>query len=148
MASIVFNSLAQSTQITVNKYTYADLHLDFTNPVERDVTSDYDEDAIKNSLVTLFNTTPGQNLLNPDYGLNLLQFLFEPASDVIGQLIGDKIFKNIKIYEPRVAVKNLNVEVDIDGQMYTITLSITIPSLNSNVSVAGTLTKNGFSLIQ
>ena len=90
---------------------------------------------------------PGQNLLNPDYGLNLLQYLFEPASDVIAQLIGDRIFKGIKVYEPRVTISGINVEVNIDEQMYTVTLSMFVPSLNSNISITGALTKNGFNLL-
>lgn len=147
MASLVFNTLAPSSQITVNKYLYADLHLDFTNPVKRDVSVDYDLAAINNSIVNLFNTMPGQNLLNPEYGLNLLQFLFEPASDVIAQLIGDKIFKGIKVYEPRVTISGINVEVNIDEQMYTVTLSMFVTSLNSNISITGALTKNGFNLL-
>jgi phage baseplate assembly protein W len=147
MASLVFNTLAPSSQITVNKHLYADLHLDFKNPIKRDVSVDYDLAAINNSIVNLFNTMPGQNLLNPDYGLNLLQYLFEPASDVIAQLIGDRIFKGIKVYEPRVTISGINVEVNIDEQMYTVTLSMVIPSLNSNISITGALTKNGFNLL-
>jgi len=147
MASLVFNTLAPSFRITTDNHIYSDLHLDFSSPVKRDVTSDYDLAAINNSIVTLFNTMPGQNLLNPDYGLNLLQYLFEPASDVIAQLIGDRIFKGIKVYEPRVTIQGINVEVNIDEQMYTVTLSMVVPSLNSSISIAGSLTKNGFNLL-
>ena len=146
MASLNFN-LLRKPDITTNKYTYSDLHLDFLIPIERDIVADYDETAIKNSIVNLFNTMPGQNLLNPDYGLNLLQYLFEPASDVIAQLIGDRIFKGIKVYEPRVTISGINVEVNIDEQMYTVTLSMFVPSLNSNISITGALTKNGFNLL-
>jgi len=37
--------------------------------------------------------------------------------------------------------------VNIDEQMYTVTLSMVIPSLNSNISITGALTKNGFNLL-
>ena len=75
MASINFN-VFKKPEVTTNKYLYSDLHLDFTNPINNDVKADYDMSAIKNSVVTLFNTLPGQNLLNPEYGLNLMQYIF------------------------------------------------------------------------
>ena len=53
MASLNFN-LLRKPDITTNKYTYSDLHLDFLIPIERDIVADYDETAIKNSIVNLF----------------------------------------------------------------------------------------------
>lgn len=146
MASITFN-VFKKTEITTNKYLYSDLHLDFTNPVDTDVKADYDMNAIRNSIKTLFNTLPGQNLLNPDYGLNLLQYLFEPVSSTIARIIGAKIVKDVTIYEPRIRVQNVNIDINPDEQMYIVTLSISVPSLNKNVQVVGTLNKEGFSLL-
>lgn len=146
MASINFN-VFRKPEVTTNKYLYSDLHLDFTNPIDNDVKADYDMSAIKNSIVTLFNTLPGQNLLNPEYGLNLLQYLFEPASSTIARIIGAKIVKDVSLYEPRIRVQNVNVQVNPDEQMYTVTLSISVPSLNKNVQVVGTLNREGFSLL-
>ena len=147
MASLNFN-LLRKPDITTNKYTYSDLHLDFLIPIERDIVADYDETAIKNSIVNLFNTVPGQNLLYPIYGLNLSQFLFEPANDLTGRLIGEKIAKQIGNYEPRVTVDNINVEVNPDEQLYTITLSIIMIAINKAVNITGNLTNTGFTLLR
>lgn len=147
MASLNFN-LLRKPDITTNKYTYSDLHLDFLISIERDIVADYDETAIKNSIVNLFNTVPGQNLLNPIYGLNLSQFLFEPANDLTGRLIGEKIAKQIGNYEPRVTVDNINVEVNPDEQLYTITLSIIMIAINKSVNITGNLTNTGFTLLR
>lgn len=147
MASITFNSFKKN-EITTKRYLYSDLQLDIENPVSKDLKADYDETAIKNSLFTLFNTVPGQNLLNPDYGLNLIQFLFLPASNTVGRSIGERILKNINVYEPRVKVQNIDVQVNPDEQMYTITLSILIPSLNQQIKINGILDKTGFTLLR
>jgi len=77
MAIKLTNLEAISKQTTVDKvYTYKDLHLDFS-PDSRydvvsnitinknDITVDYDEQAIKNSLKNLFSTRPGQRFLFP-----------------------------------------------------------------------------------
>jgi phage baseplate assembly protein W len=147
MASLNFNVLSKPN-VTDTKFTYSDIHLDFNEPIKRDVKADYDEAAIKNSLVNLFNTLPGQNLLNPEYGLNLLQYLFTPASESIANLIGQNILKQIGRHEPRVTVSNVNVEVNSDEQTYIITLSIIILPLNKNINIYGLLTQNGFSLLK
>lgn len=147
MTSITFNGFRKN-EITTNRYLYSDLHLDLSNPVVRDFKADYDESAIKTSITTLFNTLPGQNLLNPDYGLNLIQFLFLPASNTVGRSIGERVLKNINLYEPRVKVQSVDVQVDSDEQMYTITLSMLIPALNQNIKINGTLDKTGFTLLR
>lgn len=146
MASLNFNILSKPN-VTNTTFTYSDLHLDFTNPVERDIKADYDEAAIKNSLVNLLNTLPGQNILNPAYGLNLNQYLFMPASESIASLIGETILKQVGLYEPRVNVNNINVDVNPDEQLYTITLSILILPINKNINIIGLLTSNGFSIL-
>jgi hypothetical protein len=120
--------------------------LDFTNPISKDLTSDYDVAAVKNSLTNLFNTIPGQNLLNPIYGLNLVRFLFEPLNEVNGRLIGNAIVEGITTFEPRVIIRTVDVEVNEDEQTYYITLNILIPILDAEIEIPGTLSKTGFTL--
>lgn len=146
MASLNFIGL-QKVQVTNKKYQYVDLHLDFSNPIVRDLQTDNDEAAIRNSIYNLFNTTPGQNLLNPNYGMNLVQYLFEPATPSVGREIGNTILKNLSNFEPRVVVNNVNVEVNPDEQMYVITLSIGIPQFNQNIRIPGILTKTGYTFL-
>ena len=145
MPSITFTGL-QKVQITSNNYTYSDLHLDLSNPISKDITSDFDESAVRNSIINLFNTVPGQNLLNPEYGLNLLQYLFEPINETNGRQIGNDIVAGINTYEPRVLVKNVDIQLNEDEQTYYITLNIEIPILNSQMRLQGSLTKTGFTL--
>ena len=147
MSSLNFIGLKKQ-QVTNRKYLYTDLHLDIANPIVRDLQTDNDEAAIRNSIFNLFNTIPGQNLLNPSYGLNLAKYLFEPASTTVARQIGQDILKNIGIYEPRVDVQNVNVEVNVDEQMYTVTLSILIPQFNQNINIPGTLNQTGYTFLQ
>jgi len=137
---------------------YRDLHLDlkvnniipsrglFREPTSTDIEYDYDEAAIKNSLKNLFTTMPGQKLLKPDYGLNLAQFLFIPASKTMARVIGERILEGIQTYEPRVSVENVNVKVNEDQGEYTIDLTVKIPKLsNSTVVFTGLIAQPGFS---
>jgi phage baseplate assembly protein W len=144
MASLNFTGL-QKLELTPNRYTYSDLQLDFTDPITKDLASDYDEAAVKNSIFSLFNTVPGQNLLNPRYGLNLVQYLFEPVSETNANFIGNTIVNHLNVYEPRIRVTSLDVLVNEDEQTYNITLSIEIPALNNKkIKIPGTITKTGY----
>lgn len=145
MPSLTFTGL-QKIQVTSKEFTYSDLHLDFTNPISKDITADFDVAAVKNSLINLFNTVPGQNLLNPEYGLNLVQYLFEPISETNGRIIGNAIVDGITTYEPRVIIRTIDVETDEEEQTYYITLNILVPILNTEIQIPGTLSKTGFIL--
>ena len=102
-------------------------------------------DAIKNSIFNLFTTMPGQKILNPIYGLNLQQFIFTGLSELNGKLMAETILKGINKYEPRVKVKNVNVEVDYDNNQYNIYLLLNVPALNNTViSLKGTLSESGY----
>ena len=139
-------------------YLYRDIQLDLVNnniqpdaglfrPVTTtDVAMSTDEAAIKNSLINIFSTMPGQKLLNPDFGLNLAQFLFQPVSQTMAFMIGNRIMEGLARYEPRVVVDNVNVYPDEDQASYEIDLTLKIPKLsNSGMSFAGILKQPGFS---
>jgi phage baseplate assembly protein W len=143
------------------EHIYRDLHLDLAlddssiglSPIStqspalisyKDIKQAVDESAIKNSLINLFNTFPGQKLLNPEYGLDLAQYLFTPVSDSVAQQIGDDILSGITKYEPRVTVENVSVGADPENSQYEITLTIIIPKISdSTVSFSGILDPTG-----
>ena len=167
MASIKLQSLTEKPAILDSGYTYSDLHLDFTpiygkspfgaytqsNELLRDkeiidIISDYDIGAIKNSLKNLFTTIPGQKILNPYFGLNLMQYVFEVCDEDIANLIGNQIVSGVTTFEPRVTLKKVRVMAEPENQQYSITIVFTIPTLkNSSFQLAGTLSTSGFNFI-
>ena len=107
----------------------------------------YDEMAIVNSLRNIFNTTPGEKILNPAFGINLTQWLFEPISEFAAREIGEAILNGISMYEPRVVVNNVSVIADPENSQYIIKLSMTIPQLNITREYSATLNSPGFDFI-
>lgn len=123
-----------------NNFTFADLHLDLTtsqlitNEAAKqtqlvDIAADYDLGAIRNSILNLFLTSPGDKILNPEFGMDLRDFIFQPLSPQIGALIKDVIERNIQRWEPRVKIKNVQVVPDYDNVQYVINMTISIPFL-------------------
>ncbi len=139
-----------SKTFTEQTYIYKDLSLDLTQTVldapgfplpipGADIKASFDIAAIKNSLQNLFNTIPGQRFLFPKYGLDLYQFLFEPVTETNGNIIGNKIFTSINIYEPRVSVNNVEVILDPDNNQYIINILIDIPDLKIQTTIESVL---------
>ena len=146
MASITIDNLKKNYNVST-LVTYTDLHLDIVGfPVNtpRDILVDTDISAIKNSILNLFNTIPGQKLLSPNYGLNLSQYLFDPVTTSTANTIGEVILNGITRFEPRVVVDKVKVSGNSDENQYTITLIIRVPllSLRDSLKLNAVLSKN------
>jgi len=147
--AIKFKALEKiSNDYTVNKYIYKDISLDlsiqkteipgFDKSVKgNDLRVSTDLEAIKNSIQNLINTAPGERFLFPDYGMNLKYFLFSPITQSTGYALGEKIFSTINTYEPRIAVRSINVIPDEDNLQYTINIIADIVSLNRQTTLQG-----------
>lgn len=139
-----------SKQIETKDYVYKDLFLDLQkqskyNPfVEKNITQNdlqasYDLDAIINSLRNLFTTTPGQRFLFPKYGIDLRRYLFQPINRTTSNQIAQTIGSGIKLYEPRVVLRELLVEEDPDQNLYNITVVIEIPMFKTTSTINSVL---------
>lgn len=152
MAAIIIDEL----KVQEDKPLYTDLKLDLSldyvydprlrsKNVIKDINVAYDLEAIKNSLFNLFTTLPGQKILNPVYGLNLLQYLFAGITEDNAQLIGETILRGITRYEPRVEVRKIYVIPDPENNTYQIGLRLDVPTLNiTGIQLKGALTESGY----
>lgn len=155
MGKIILTNLPKS-ELRGNSYYYADLHMDLQDNFAinsqlhntreiNDFKLDYDVDAIKNSLNNLFTTTPGQKILNPQYGLDLKQYIFAPATVDTAEFIRDEIYTQVGVFEPRVKITNVHITIMEDVNEFDISIYYTVPSLNiHNISMFGTLGSNGY----
>jgi phage baseplate assembly protein W len=141
-------------------FTYADLNLDIefnanaqSVPVNRshnpqDLKLSYDHSAIYNSIRNIFNTKKGQKILNPEFGLDLEQFLFDSITKENADIIGKAIYGQLGLYEPRLTVASVDVVARPNDHEYKIKIAIILPSLNNQkVQTTGTLTQEGFNYI-
>ena len=127
----ILKSQANSTKYT--NIVYRDLHLDieklYTNNDElhkineiTDIVTDVNSKAIKNSIYNILSTMPGQKILNPEFGLNLTQWLFTNLSETNASLIKFKITEQINKYEPRVTLTKIEVIPNYEEHQYDIVI--------------------------
>lgn len=74
------------------------------------------EALIKNNLMQLLQTQPGERVLLPEYGCNLKKFLFSPLNITTKQNIERQVRTSISKYLTSVVIDNIKiVEVDEVG---------------------------------
>ena len=95
-----------------------------------------DEEDIHASLKILFGTALGERFLNPKYGLDMHDMLFEPMSTTMKTLFKDRIRTSILIYEPRISLLSLDIDTSAqyEGRI-TLRLEYEVRSTNSRYNL-------------
>lgn len=104
------------------------------------------EDDINESLNILLSTHLGERVMQPRYGCNLSDYLFEPLSSSVIGFIKDRVENSILIYEPRIIVEKIEVTDDgsfdlLEGR-FIISIEYTIPGTNSRFNYVYDYYKN------
>lgn len=93
------------------------------------------EKDIEQSLKILLSTSLGERVMQPEYGCNLNDYMFESLNSTLIGIIRQKVETAILYYEPRIIAESVDVTSDgsfdlIEGK-FTITVVYTIPDTNS-----------------
>lgn len=81
-----------------------------------------DEKLIKNDILQLLHTLPGERVMRPRFGTPLRGLLFEKLTDSDLSLLELEIKRSIDTEEPRVT--NLQVKTSLDRANHTLNLVI------------------------
>ena len=82
------------------------------------------EDNIRDSIRVILMTEPGERLMREEFGCGLRSYLFEPNTVATHQRIREDITRSLDLWEPRIAVEEVNVETDADdSRRVTVTIS-------------------------
>jgi phage baseplate assembly protein W len=107
--------------------SFADLWITFQrNPFSSDLQVVKNENAIKQSLLTLVKTNIYERPFNPLLGSRLQQLLFENFDSGTSSSIEDELRILISNYEPRVSVISIDSSDDPDNNALNITINFTI----------------------
>jgi phage baseplate assembly protein W len=120
-------------QILTDKVTnlFSDIDLDFTpHPVSGDITVLKDSSAVKRAVRNILFTGLYERPFNPDFGGNLKQLLFEPATPMTAVTIKTYIQDALRIYEPRVSIVDLQVSLDQDLLGYNVYLLFAVDNIS------------------
>jgi len=97
-------------------------------------------EEIKQNFKNLLLTSPGERMMNPDFGVGLRNFLFEPAQKVTG-MIRQKIASQVSRYMPFIRINKilfnhgLDPSTAADSSVLSIIIEYEAPSINLQSSL-------------
>lgn len=105
-----------------------------------------DEEDISQSLTILLSTSLGERVMQPDYGCNLNDYVFEGLNSTTIGYIKERVANSILYYEPRIVAERIEVtsagSVDnLEGRFF-IEITYTIPGTNSRFNYVYDFYKN------
>ena len=102
------------------------------------------KEEIKQNFKNLLLTSPGERMMNPDFGVGLRQFLFDPVIQVVPSL-KTRIKSQTQKYLPFIQIYKINVNTtdargikDENSQILSVEIIYAVPSINLNTSIVFT----------
>lgn len=106
---------------------YRDIDINFgMDPITGDLSTKTDEFAIKRALRSLILLKRGDKPFHPEVSSGVTDLLFEPATPMTAIRIQNEVQRVIRTYEPRVSLSTVNVDLNTDGNSFTVSMSYTI----------------------
>ena len=84
----------------------------FIGGPEKVMSRQEDDKLIKNDILQLLLTVPGERVHRPNWGVNLRNFVFEQLTDTDLMILKDEVIEKIATYEQRIIVRSLVIEPD------------------------------------
>lgn len=95
----------------------------------KDVVVLKNEEAIKQSVKNLVLTKLGERLFNPLIGTDTTSYLFELTSTFSANSLIEEIENVLNIYEPRITLRNITVNVEDDSNEFEVIIEYFIVGL-------------------
>lgn len=78
-----------------------------------------EEDDIRESLIILLSTRPGERVMNPLYGCNLDDLIFAPLNLTLKTYVANLIDTAILYFEPRIDLEKVEISEnnDLEGEL-------------------------------
>lgn len=77
------------------------------------------EQEIRESLILLFSTRPGERITYPDFGCDIHHLILEPQNATLRSMIDVAIREAVLKFEPRIDITDINIDYDdVEGVVY------------------------------
>lgn len=80
------------------------------------------KDQIKSNLINLLLTSPGERIMNPEFGCRLKEVLFEGITNDINDIIENNINSSIITYLPEIESTDITVDSSPNANLINITV--------------------------
>ena len=108
--------------LDLEKNTAIGVSLPFNGPAGPFNSTYSTKDQIKSNLINLILTSPGERIMNPEFGCRLKEVLFEGITDEINEMIRNYINTSIFTYIPEIESTDIRIDSSEDENLITITI--------------------------
>lgn len=81
---------------------------------------------VRQSVLLILSTEPGERLMRPDFGCGLLRYLMEPNNPATQQAMTRDIDMALRTWEPRIVLDTVSVAATGDPSAVLVTVSYTL----------------------
>jgi hypothetical protein len=106
--------------------TYYGFNPPFLGGPEGVLSRQEDDRLIKNDILQLLLTVPGERVMRPDFGVNLRNHVFEQGTEADVQILRSEIINQIEAQEPRVLINFVDIEPNFDNNGIMIKISLSL----------------------
>ena len=100
---------------------FKDVSMSFqANPLNGDLITLKNENAIARSIRNIVFTVPGEKFFQENFGSRISESLFENIDELSSLSIKDEITESITRFEPRVRLTKVQVFPDYDGNSFDV----------------------------
>jgi phage baseplate assembly protein W len=82
-----------------------------------------DDAALRQAILLLVSTRPGERVMRPGYGCDLQRLVFSPNDDTTAGLAVHYVRRALESWEPRIDILALEAVRDADASVLSITLA-------------------------
>jgi phage baseplate assembly protein W len=97
------------------------------------------KDALTSDLLLLLLTQKGERYYEPEYGTDLLRFIFEPNDNLVQADVEQEIKKTVSSYIPALKIDQITFNKDVDEQ------GLPMKETQLNVNIKFTYSEDTFS---
>jgi len=145
MASRVFSledaNISKISVTSTRNKPYKDIDLSFKASNVGNVFKKTEGAAVKQSIKTILSTNKLEKPFDPGFGVDLQRFFFELADSQTGGKIVERIKSVIETYEPRAAVRSVQVGVQEDINAVNILLTFSVKNTDQTITLETTISR-------
>jgi phage baseplate assembly protein W len=115
--------------LDVTDIIYSDVNVDLGTRSPYELV--YNEDAIKNSILTIIGTRRGSRPFRRTFGSSVLDLIFDPLDEITAMRIQSRLQDEILRYETRVAIERIEVLPDYNQDAFYVSIAGWMPELEN-----------------
>lgn len=104
------------------------------------------EEQVISNLKNLLLTRKGERYMQPEFGTDIYNMLFENNTNDVKSRLKDNITKDIEYWLPYITINDIEMVTSKDGHMLTIALKFQITNIGTNLVINIIASENTFTI--